>query len=410
MARDRDPLGPSRQKSCNACVKGKRRCNKALPACSRCVKQRYLCIYGGQTDFSFRNSADDPISQECFANPAPMTGVDLFMPGPDVFSLPFATNTEMTPSATVRFPLDSRADDLVASVPQYDAFWQAESSTMPPGKSLIRKDYTKMGLVCLADASTKVAFTMATFKKVHVNFAQTNGTRFIHRHLYKDDTPRWMYWIFFFFFYHSNPDKPIDTDKIPDALQDLKSTASSTSSTPQQKLARVHALVFYQLIRMFDGDVTLGQQADDDFSLLEAWNRDLYNLRDNLDDLIKLDRKSLREYRVESWEICVFSPIDEMGKWVDTPRWTLSSHLWNADNSFDFFRAWKEQPFYLIDTFKFDEFLETGTGDDLDDFALYFLTVGDLLFWKSATGWEDELSGPFALNFATARYTAVGKQ
>lgn len=64
-----------------------------------------------------------------------------------------------------------------------------------------------------------------------------------------------------------------------------------------------------------------------------------------------------------------------MGNWAQVHRWTLSSHLWNAPDSFEFFRAWAEKPFWVISAFKFEEFVKTGTGDDMDDFARSFLTV-----------------------------------
>lgn len=64
-----------------------------------------------------------------------------------------------------------------------------------------------------------------------------------------------------------------------------------------------------------------------------------------------------------------------MGNWASVHRWTLSSHLWDAPSSFDFFRAWGAKPFWVISAFKFENFLKTGTGDDLDEFARNFLTV-----------------------------------
>lgn len=39
----------SRQKSCHACVKGKRGCDKRHPVCSRCEEKRVQCIYAKRT-------------------------------------------------------------------------------------------------------------------------------------------------------------------------------------------------------------------------------------------------------------------------------------------------------------------------------------------------------------------------
>ena len=40
------PASVSRQKNCNSCVQGKRRCDRRTPACSRCARKKLLCVYG----------------------------------------------------------------------------------------------------------------------------------------------------------------------------------------------------------------------------------------------------------------------------------------------------------------------------------------------------------------------------
>lgn len=90
-------------------------------------------------------------------------------------------------------------------------------------------------------------------------------------------------------------------------VTELKATAGNPTLKPLEKLARVHALMFYQTIRMFDGDITLGQQADDDMALLESWNRDLCKTRDNLDDLATKGN-AVGEYPPESWEVRSWLP------------------------------------------------------------------------------------------------------
>ena len=39
---------PPRRKSCNACVKAKRRCDLLTPQCSRCFQKNVDCVYDGQ--------------------------------------------------------------------------------------------------------------------------------------------------------------------------------------------------------------------------------------------------------------------------------------------------------------------------------------------------------------------------
>jgi hypothetical protein len=67
--------------------------------------------------------------------------------------------------------------------------------------------------------------------------------------------------------------------------------------------------------------------------------------------------------------------VEDVGKWAYMHRWTLSSHLWNAPSSFEFFQAWREKPLWIISAFEFDDFVKNGCGDDLDEFAKALLTM-----------------------------------
>lgn len=51
MAEERTPeiSSASRQKSCHACVKGKRGCDKRQPVCSRCEEKSIQCVYAKRT-------------------------------------------------------------------------------------------------------------------------------------------------------------------------------------------------------------------------------------------------------------------------------------------------------------------------------------------------------------------------
>ncbi|KAI0450858.1 hypothetical protein F5B21DRAFT_489007 [Xylaria acuta] len=406
--------GSSRQRNCNACVRSKRRCDKGQPACGRCVKQRYPCVYGGRrrTEMALGDSAGATFGLDCLDDPAPNSGT--FMHTSDAVSTMLGTDMDLLPDAT--FHLDNDFSSLLAPIPGNNSFlpdsWPSqftEISSIPCGKTLVRKDYSKMTPMCddyapwqLADPSTKAAFTMSVIKKLHVKFAHDSCTLYIHRYLYKDNMPRCMLQAFTTCLLYTNrteSNRAVVLRVLHESVTDLKTTASNKTLVPQLKLARVHALMFYQTIRMFDGDVTLGQQVDDDMALLESWNNDLCKVRDNLDDLAEKG-KAVNEHPPESWERWIFAEslrrtcimclclqkvwgmlkirlrAVDIGDWGSSAhRWTLSRHLWNAQNSFDFFRAWKEQPIYIIGSFDFEDFLKTGTGDDLDEFTFYFLTL-----------------------------------
>jgi hypothetical protein len=85
-------------------------------------------------------------------------------------------------------------------------------------------------------------------------------------------------------------------------VNDLLQSATHSVFTPQDKLARVHALIVYQCIKLFDGDISLGGQAEKDMSLLDSWLGELCKVRDNLAAEAKMDNTTLRDRPPESWE------------------------------------------------------------------------------------------------------------
>lgn len=71
------------------------------------------------------------------------------------------------------------------------------------------------------------------------------------------------------------------------SLDELK--RQQLADTPQEKLARAQALFLYQIIGLFDGDVTLRSNADRNMSLLQDWLDELCKIRENLETLESMD-------------------------------------------------------------------------------------------------------------------------
>ncbi|KAI4869272.1 hypothetical protein F4820DRAFT_46693 [Hypoxylon rubiginosum] len=410
--------GLSKQKSCNACVRSKRRCDKRTPACSNCTKKRYLCVYGSRLQMnSSANSADVPRSVDSFGDSL-STHCDSLMLDDGGSSADFDVNLGLSPSTILQ--IDSAFDSLLNSTFEtaYDQTpGQTEflrqginiASSTSTSKILSLQDYSKLLPMCedyapwqLADPSSTVAYGMSVYKNFHVSFCRDNSTIYMHRNLYASDPPRWILQAFSVCVLYTNQ-TPATRGYVLRVLHEhvtsLVETASGTAFTPRDKLARVHAMIVYQTIRMFDGDISLSQQAQDDIPLLEAWTNELGKIKDNLEDLVDADASEIRSKPPESWERWVFAesvrrtyiissalkafwevlkgqrtPI-ERGTWQYVHRWTLSSYLWNATDPLDFFKAWKEKPMWIISAFHLDEFLRTGTRDDVDDFGLVFLTL-----------------------------------
>ncbi|KAL7628597.1 hypothetical protein AAE478_000112 [Parahypoxylon ruwenzoriense] len=340
---------------------------------------------------------------------------------PDVAGLSAPFDTAIILSPITALAIDGTLESLLNSMPgggfgdtqeQSDPLRQdtpVTSSSM--GEVISVQDYSKMLPVCddyapwqLADSSTRIAYTMSVFKNLHVTFARDNCTIYMHRHLYRGDVPRWIFQAFSVCVLYTNlteANRGLVLRALHENTIDLVRAAGGTALTPREKLARVHALIVYQTIRLFDGDITLGQQAENDMPLLETWTNELGKLRDNLKESADMDVAGVRGNPPKSWERWLFAEcvrrtyivssglktfweilkcwsmpdVNELGNWQYIHRWTLSKHLWDAMNPLDFFQAWKEKPFWIITAFDFNDFLRTGTGNDVDDFALLFLTL-----------------------------------
>ena len=74
-------------------------------------------------------------------------------------------------------------------------------------------------------------------------------------------------------------------------------------NTPYDKLARAQALLIYNTIRLFDGDVTLRAQAEEDMPLLESWLSIMLGCRQNLGNIYRMDEIAIRDNPPPSWEV-----------------------------------------------------------------------------------------------------------
>ncbi|KAI0890503.1 uncharacterized protein GGS22DRAFT_14452 [Annulohypoxylon maeteangense] len=404
----------TRQKSCNACVKSKRRCDKQIPSCGNCLKRRFPCSYGGKSAMqSHSNSASGSSSGSVASPPAVYESSSALHNG---FSAIFDMDLDF-PDATLHFDgaleslLNSMADNQFNDTDKLSGLLGRDAQTGPSStsKSLSRIDYSKIAPVCddfepwqLTDPSTRICYIVNVLKNFHTTFAQYKSTIYMHGQLYASNPPRWILQAFatcVLYTSQTAATRGFVLKILQENVNNLIHTASGTSFTPREKLARVHALMAYQTIRMFDGDIALNQQAQNDMPIMEAWNEELRKIRDNLNDVFELDMIELRKKQPESWERWLFAESvrrtyiiglalrtfwdllrdqgdeSDFGNWEYIHRWTLSRHLWAAQNSFDFWRAWNEKPMWVINAFCFDEFLRTGKGDDIDDLALVFLVL-----------------------------------
>lgn len=434
----------SRQKNCTACVQAKRRCDRRTPVCKRCADKNIDCVYARTTATSSSHlQGDANAPPDCMDIDANISMDDLQFGGssssPFSFHRGISGNGEyldFVPVDSQPLPTASLSIDpsvLVAAQtadPPRDPFMDILDSDIDPSlhQSLVSSDqystnnrpsspadegvltaYDKMTPFCgplepwmVYDPNTQIHHLVDRVKSFTSDAASRNATPFMHRYLYKDHTPSCILECFTANVLYVNRN-PANMAMIMRALHrnvtDLVRTEiAHPGATVVEKLARTQALFLYQVIRLFDGDVTLRAQGEKDIPLLQSWLDELCSVRENLGNLAGMD-DCVERAPPKSWETWIFAEslrrtiliaysvitlyqmlknseaAKDQQPWAYTHRWTLSRHLWEADTSFGFFRMWKEKPHYVINNFALDDFLKYGRGDDMDEFAVLVLSV-----------------------------------
>lgn len=125
----------------------------------------------------------------------------------------------------------------------------------------------------------------------------------MHKHLYKDKMPSSIQACFTASTLYSNmttSNKILVFRVLCQSLEELKRVRSD--STPQEQLARVQSLFLYQIIGLFDGDVSLRSNADRNMLLLQDWLDELCKIRENL-----TTSESMNNLKPPtSWEVCKY--------------------------------------------------------------------------------------------------------
>lgn len=157
---------------------------------------------------------------------------------------------------------------------------------------------------------------MTRIKAFVTDMATRNATPFMHRLLYRNYTPECIVSCFSTSVLYANR-TPASTAMIMRALHggasDLVITESARfGTTTTERLARAQALLMYQVVRLFDGDITLRAQAEKDIPLLNVWLVELCKMRDNLSTVARLEH-GVAKLQQPEWEVSLDSRVPSSG-------------------------------------------------------------------------------------------------
>ncbi|GAB0134587.1 hypothetical protein EsDP_00002952 [Epichloe bromicola] len=492
----------SRQKSCNACVRGKRRCDKRTPRCTRCSAKGLDCVYQKLPPGAPSSHGTSTSSSGESARPSVVSSVSGFWPlsasasdvpdfdmSFDMDSLGTGTGADTSPESLqpdIGVPLgigthgssglDFSIVDFMAQAtgPDDDDLWNlhpfatetTDKLNIPPlptalpaaaaaamaspsmhqqllphqqlqpirDLSLIKDCESKcldVDPLAVHDPNTRIGHTVNFLTTMHRTFAQTRALPFLHSRLWTGQPPKTILTAFSASaaYAASTPsNKGWTVRLLMDAGRDIHREGERAVSHAD-KLSRVQALLILNSMSIFDGDLGLRAAAEREFAVMLDWLKDLRKVRDDI-ELEEARRGGSNGCLVrekmppKSWEVSIYNsqrssqsghafvctvlifrehtqawvflesarrtiltsyaiiclsimlkselPDDEM--WCENITYIASRHLWDANSSVDFFRAWREKPQFTITGLNFQEFWVYARPDDCDDFTRIMLT------------------------------------
>jgi hypothetical protein len=282
-------MAPPRRKSCLACVKAKRRCDVASPKCQRCTTKDLACDYArlenvGNTEAPSINyeTANATSTGPLWLAPANPGTID------DVMAPIFEQDQHGTAFADLAWSMTSpntwhqndpselsniaSEDQLRWSPNLHDTSVEgqvnATQPTFEPGD-----DYITTGAIY----NERVRFASRQFQAYPGMFYRRGQTPFIHRHLYTENPPQVIQEALSacaLYCGKNSEDELLVFGDISRKVRNLIDLQLPFMS-PVDLLASTQALLLYQIIRLFDGDIRQRTDAESDETTLISWTEQL---------------------------------------------------------------------------------------------------------------------------------------
>lgn len=405
--RDRMVNAQGRQKSCFECAKGKRRCDLGNPSCRRCVKQRLVCSYPqprGQIEQSTPILDDSSHGRNESGVPSVPVDADVIehAAAPVDFDLPADTDIADFDFGTAVVSLDSLSNMLYTS---------PNDQCLALDRVIHHQTQTTSSVSPLSSfARSRVDWPIDQLKLAPRAMVEQNGTPWQHAMLYQEHMPQVLqdaYAACAMYISRNTTNNDFIASYIMRHAEALIN--SPISKDPVDLLARAHALMLYQSMLVFGGDISLYSQAE---SLLPCMNEvayELHTLTDYQEDpsgLIPLYpsalaraswtayifRESLRRTVLALFHFvticqllrCQLTTCNEdlaLGN-----KLIISAQLWDAESAFDFAVTWNNQRHFIVKELDFSGVLRDAIPEDVD-------TLGKMMM--IALKGEDDIKGWF---------------
>ncbi|KAH8883168.1 hypothetical protein GQ53DRAFT_753069 [Thozetella sp. PMI_491] len=265
-------LSTSRHKSCLVCIQTKRRCDRTLPRCQRCVARGSECQYIGRNRHRPQRSTDSdvdqsvPVSKPLVGQPSSnwqlqqyhVEPTSLLTTWPDSALFEFHNhpfNLGVMPDDNT-FIFDGIQDNVAQQVP---------SGADP---NIIRATTSDARL------QARVEFVAKRLATIPRTFVEQGQTMFIHRMQFQQRcSPALQDAMSACALYCMKgvANQTLVLQNLEHRCQQLIASTNAALTSKIDLLAALQALLLYQIMRLFDGDIRLRAHAEADEPIVSLW-------------------------------------------------------------------------------------------------------------------------------------------
>ena len=247
-------ISSTRKKSCRQCVKAKRRCDLGYPYCKRCFSKGLCCAYPNasvrEAEVVIRQRTPDldPLAADIHVPSGPAEPLQF---DPAILQQSDSSSPESDPDQT-----------------HVQMYWK-RSAEPQVSRHLMPKIWAPSWL-----NENQVLFMVSRMRSFVPMLAFTGYNVFTHAHLYDKYQPE-AYQdscsLSALYMAKTKQNTPVLTKAISNKINGL--IAASHGWSLVEQLAAVQALITYQIIRLYDGDldITVREEAALQNRLLETW-------------------------------------------------------------------------------------------------------------------------------------------
>ncbi|OJD33726.1 ras small monomeric [Diplodia corticola] len=280
---------PPRRKSCGGCVKAKRRCDLQLP-CSRCAEKGLTCEYLSAGPWRPDQSRNAVAANELDLAALDAMGTDGFgnmVPGlMDAYDLDLDMNLGEGPPL---LPGSNALDQMEHH--RENSINGPESQSTTTRETFTRADYEdfyelreELDQGKLGNPNSASAYIIDMVRNFPRDMALRMKTPFLHPRLYEDDMPKAILDAFTAssLYTNKNPANEAAVFKVLDANATslIRQHRPAETRPTRELLIMTQALLFYQIIRVFDGDIRQRGHAENAMPALKEMTMQLEQHRD----------------------------------------------------------------------------------------------------------------------------------